>query len=104
MRDFWRPLLIICLALLVPIVPFIGFGDAIDERSHAIVEAPTGVGKSFAYLVPLILHALAKQTRVVVSTGTIALPHRQAPCPPPLRNNLVRSRSRVRVFEVPPGA
>ncbi len=46
---------------------------AIDERSHAIVEAPTGVGKSFAYLVPLILHALNKQTRVVVSTGTIAL-------------------------------
>lgn len=46
---------------------------AISERSHAIVEAPTGVGKSFAYLVPLALHALATGQKVVVSTGTIAL-------------------------------
>jgi len=47
--------------------------QAIAERTHAIVEAPTGVGKSFAYLVPLIQHALASGQKVVVSTGTIAL-------------------------------
>lgn len=47
--------------------------QALDGRSHAIVEAPTGVGKSFAYLVPLVLHALKTRTKVVVSTGTIAL-------------------------------
>jgi len=47
--------------------------QALAERSHAIVEAPTGVGKSFAYLVPLVLHALKTGTKVVVSTGTIAL-------------------------------
>ncbi|MBV8317618.1 MAG: hypothetical protein JOZ53_21975, partial [Planctomycetaceae bacterium] len=29
--------------------------DAIAARSHLIVEAGTGVGKSFAYLVPAIL-------------------------------------------------
>ncbi|MCK6489830.1 MAG: ATP-dependent DNA helicase, partial [Planctomycetes bacterium] len=46
---------------------------AIAERTHAIVEAPTGVGKSFAYLVPLALHALASGEKVVISTGTIAL-------------------------------
>jgi ATP-dependent DNA helicase DinG len=47
--------------------------QAIAERTHAIVEAPTGVGKSFAYLVPLALHALASGEKVVISTGTIAL-------------------------------
>lgn len=41
--------------------------------SHVICEAPTGVGKSFAYLVPVIQHALAQNTKVVISTGTIAL-------------------------------
>ena len=40
MRDLWRPLLIICLALLVPIVPFIGFGDAIDARVAAWLDPP----------------------------------------------------------------
>jgi ATP-dependent DNA helicase DinG len=49
---------------------------AISEQVHAIVEAPTGVGKSFAYLVPVIQHALTGaggSHRVVISTGTIAL-------------------------------
>src|SRR3954471_8492116 len=46
---------------------------AIAGGTHAIVEAPTGVGKSFAYLVPLALHAMKTNARVVVSTGTIAL-------------------------------
>ncbi len=41
--------------------------------SHVICEAPTGVGKSFAYLVPVIQHALANNTKVVISTATIAL-------------------------------
>lgn len=47
--------------------------EALAGSRHAIVEAPTGVGKSFAYLVPLALHALATGEKVVVSTGTIAL-------------------------------
>ena len=47
--------------------------QALAAGQHAIVEAPTGVGKSFAYLVPLVLHALATGQKVVVSTGTIAL-------------------------------
>ncbi len=47
---------------------------AIEERQHLMVEAGTGVGKSFAYLVPAILAALAdKKCRIVVSTHTISL-------------------------------
>ncbi len=47
--------------------------DAISEGYHLMVEAGTGVGKSFAYLVPAALYALQNNTRVVISTNTINL-------------------------------
>jgi ATP-dependent DNA helicase DinG len=48
--------------------------DAIAQRQHLMVEAGTGVGKSFAYLVPSIEAACAdKECRVVISTHTISL-------------------------------
>lgn len=43
------------------------------DRSHLLVEAGTGVGKSFAYLVPAIVRAASLQETVVVATNTIAL-------------------------------
>ncbi len=48
--------------------------QAFDRKEHLIVEAGTGVGKSFAYLVAAI-ELIAGQTdkRVLVSTHTIAL-------------------------------
>jgi len=50
-------------------------GEAFEAGGHLIVEAGTGVGKSFAYLVPAIFGAVAHKPRrrVVVSTYTIAL-------------------------------
>jgi len=45
--------------------------QAIAKGEHAIVEAPTGVGKSFAYLVPAVQYALEQRRRVVISTGTM---------------------------------
>jgi ATP-dependent DNA helicase DinG len=48
--------------------------DAVAAGKKLMVEAGTGVGKSFAYLVPSILAATAqKDCRVVVSTHTISL-------------------------------
>jgi ATP-dependent DNA helicase DinG len=46
---------------------------AIDKPGHLVVEAGTGVGKSFAYLVPAIQAAVENKKKVVVSTHTIAL-------------------------------
>ncbi|MGZ9234663.1 MAG: exonuclease domain-containing protein, partial [Anaerolineales bacterium] len=46
---------------------------ALSYGNHLMVEAGTGVGKSFAYLVPAALFALQNNTRVVVSTNTINL-------------------------------
>ncbi|MEV2276676.1 ATP-dependent DNA helicase [Nocardiopsis sp. NPDC049922] len=47
--------------------------EAVDRREHLVVQAGTGTGKSLAYLVPAIRHAMASETTVVVSTATIAL-------------------------------
>jgi ATP-dependent DNA helicase DinG len=46
---------------------------AISTGEHVAVQAGTGTGKSLAYLVPAIHHAVAKGSTVVVSTATIAL-------------------------------
>ncbi len=46
---------------------------AIRTGEHLAVQAGTGTGKSLAYLVPAIRHAVAAGTTVVVSTATIAL-------------------------------
>jgi ATP-dependent DNA helicase DinG len=48
--------------------------SAFAKPGHLMVEAGTGVGKSFAYLVPAIQAACAdKEFRVVISTHTISL-------------------------------
>src|SRR5438477_9048378 len=75
---------------------------AIAERRHLMVEAGTGVGKSFAYLVPAILAAQKdEKCRVVVSTHTISLqeqllrkdiPFLQKVMPKPFRAELVKGR------------
>jgi ATP-dependent DNA helicase DinG len=46
---------------------------ACQDRTHLVVEAGTGVGKSLAYLVPSIFHALAENRKALVSTHTINL-------------------------------
>jgi len=46
---------------------------AFNEDKIAAFEAGTGVGKSFAYLIPAVLWAVKNKERVVVSTGTINL-------------------------------
>lgn len=48
--------------------------DALDQETNLLVEAGTGVGKSFAYLVPAILAVAADpKLRIVISTHTISL-------------------------------
>ena len=74
---------------------------AIDRKRKLLVEAGTGVGKSFAYLVPAILAAAKKDTKVVISTHTISLqeqlirkdiPFLQSVMPQDFRAVLVKGR------------
>ncbi|MBW7865375.1 MAG: DEAD/DEAH box helicase family protein [Candidatus Hydrogenedens sp.] len=47
--------------------------DAFNTDTFAVIEAPTGVGKTMAYLLPALVWALRNKERVVVSTRTINL-------------------------------
>jgi ATP-dependent DNA helicase DinG len=46
---------------------------AIETGEHLAVQAGTGTGKSLAYLVPAVRHAMTSDSTVVVATATIAL-------------------------------
>uniref|UniRef100_UPI00190F84B1 DEAD/DEAH box helicase n=1 Tax=Klebsiella pneumoniae TaxID=573 RepID=UPI00190F84B1 len=48
-------------------------GAEAPECAIAVVQAGTGVGKSLAYSIPAITLALARGTRVLISTATVAL-------------------------------
>ncbi len=72
-------------------------------RAIAIIQAGTGVGKSLAYCAPAIALALARETRVLISTATVALqeqlihkdlPALMAQMPQPFRFALAKGRGR----------
>ena len=73
------------------------------SKSIAVVQAGTGVGKSLAYCAPAISMALARGTRVVISTATVALQeqlvHKDLPAlaqqlPTPFKFALAKGRGR----------
>ncbi|KUG03972.1 ding family atp-dependent helicase yoaa [hydrocarbon metagenome] len=50
-----------------------GIADAFTNREFLVAEAGTGVGKTYAYLLPAFLWSLIEKERVVISTRTKAL-------------------------------
>ena len=70
--------------------------QAIANKTHLVVEAGTGVGKSFGYLVPAILSLQDSQEkedegkrRIVVSTHTISLQEQLISKDIPLLNSVI---------------
>jgi len=47
--------------------------SAISDSQHLMVEAGTGIGKSYAYLIPAAIWAMSNNARVVISTNTLNL-------------------------------
>ncbi len=47
--------------------------ENLDKGINCIAEAGTGIGKSFAYLIPSLKYALDNDCKIIVSTKTIAL-------------------------------
>lgn len=81
-----------------------GVAEALATDQHLIAEAGTGTGKSFAYLVPAILHATesqnedqpppeedgkARKRRVLISTHTISLQEQLIAKDLPLLNSVI---------------
>ncbi len=51
---------------------------ALEEKKNLMVEAGTGIGKSFAYLIPLIYWTLKEGKKAVIATGTKVLQNQLA--------------------------
>jgi len=51
----------------------LAIADSFENKTHLFIEAPTGIGKSFAYLVAAILYAKKYNKKAVISTHTINL-------------------------------
>ncbi|KXK56133.1 MAG: putative ATP-dependent helicase DinG, partial [Chlorobi bacterium OLB5] len=51
----------------------VSIAESLENGTHNIIEAPTGVGKSLAYLVPSIIYALNNERKAIISTCTINL-------------------------------
>lgn len=47
--------------------------EALDGGGHLLVQAGTGTGKSIGYLAPAMEWAVTTDSRVIVSTATLAL-------------------------------
>jgi len=47
--------------------------DALEKKKALVVEAATGVGKSLAYLLPAVTHALEMERKAIICTHTINL-------------------------------
>jgi ATP-dependent DNA helicase DinG len=65
---------------------------AIDERAHLLIEAGTGTGKSYAYLIPFILWAVHERKKVLIATHTKALQQQLVERDLPFLRNLFRSK------------
>lgn len=47
--------------------------EGLQNEKITIMEAPTGLGKSMAYLLPAIIHTHLKQEKIIISTNTKGL-------------------------------
>lgn len=76
--------------------------QALKQKKHLVAEAGTGTGKSFAYLVPAVLHATGdvvvnqdkpnekpRKPRILVSTHTISLQEQLLAKDVPLINSVI---------------
>jgi len=50
-------------------------GQAFKNDVHALVQAPTGTGKTLGYLIPSALFSMSEKKQVLVATGTKTLQH-----------------------------
>jgi ATP-dependent DNA helicase DinG len=73
-----------------------GVVDAFNENLINITEAGTGVGKSFAYLVPAIKWCSTNNERIIISTATINLQQQLVEKDIPLITGLMSGNNKVK--------
>jgi ATP-dependent DNA helicase DinG len=73
--------------------------DTLKSRRHIFIEAPTGVGKSYAYLVPAIHYAKENKKRAIISTYTINLQEQLIHKDIPLLKEILPIEFKAKIFK-----
>jgi ATP-dependent DNA helicase DinG len=50
-------------------------GQSLKNNIHSLIQAPTGTGKTFGYLIPSVLFSMEEKKPVLIATGTKTLQH-----------------------------
>ncbi len=66
--------------------------DCLNNQKHLLVEAGTGVGKSLAYLLPVVYWSLSTKKRIIISTYTVNLQQQLANKDIPMIANIFAKR------------
>lgn len=72
---------------------------AFNEGLVGLFEARTGVGKSYAYLIPAILWASSNKSRTVLSTGTISLQQQLVDKDIPTVANILKTKIKIAIVK-----
>ena len=48
-------------------------GQSLKNGIHSLIQAPTGTGKTFGYLIPAMIHAHCDEQQILIATGTKTL-------------------------------
>jgi ATP-dependent DNA helicase DinG len=64
---------------------------ALEHREHLIVEAPTGIGKTLAYLVPAVVFGLETNRKAIISTHTKNLQEQVLRSDIPIAHKLIKA-------------
>lgn len=73
--------------------------QVLQNREHGLIEAGTGVGKSLAYLLPLIFYAVEEDKLAVIATHTITLQEQLFHKDIPFLQRVLPFEFRVEVFK-----
>nr|WP_239539184.1 ATP-dependent DNA helicase [Arcanobacterium pluranimalium] len=69
---------------------------ALEQSEHLMVQAGTGTGKSFGYLIPAFMQAVNAQEKTIISTATLALQRQIIRHDAPLISDVVHELTGVR--------
>ncbi|NMB00329.1 MAG: DEAD/DEAH box helicase family protein [Firmicutes bacterium] len=73
--------------------------NALQQEHHALIEAGTGVGKSLAYLLPLIYYTVEENKLAIVATHTLTLQEQLFQKDIPLLKEVLPFEFQVEVFK-----
>ncbi|MGE3611189.1 MAG: helicase C-terminal domain-containing protein [Bacteriovoracaceae bacterium] len=75
-------------------------GQAFKNKVHALIQAPTGTGKTMGYLLPSMLFALSEKESCLVATGTKTLQDQALAKDVPQMKNLLHLGDETKVIRL----